>query len=100
VSALYNFDDLNCPRCYRRASLTQAADVPDRYECRPGCGARFQFIPATNDRTAALEHDVDDTPYNAGARIADDWRCPSCSARGFTVVCPSCTQDLYSGARR
>lgn len=28
--------------------------------------------------------------YNAGARIADNRRCPSCNARGWFGVCPRC----------
>lgn len=96
---VYNFDGLNCPRCYRRDALTRPMAAQGTYECRPGCGARFRFIAATEERVAGLQHETD-TPQNAGAREADDWRCPGCSARGFIVFCGSCTQDLYSGARR
>lgn len=98
----YNFaPSLACPLCFRGAGALsrQAADL-GLYRCG-GCAARFRFEAATEVRAATLVRVLwTDEEWNAGARIADDWQCPSCGARGFNVVCPSCTQDLYGRARR
>lgn len=98
----YNFlPDLACPRCFRGAgALVRPAADGGLYRCAPGCNARFRFEPATDAKVATLVRVLEDTPANAGARIADDCFCPSCGRRGFIVVCPSCAQDLYSGGRR
>lgn len=31
--------------------------------------------------------------WNAGARLADDARCPGCSARGYVVLCMNCSRN-------
>lgn len=98
----YNFDPaLPCPRCFREAgSLSRSAADRGLYRCA-GCSARFRFEVADDAQAATLVHVLwTDEEWNAGARQADDWRCPGCNARGFIVFCGSCTQDLYSGARR
>lgn len=99
---LYHFDpELACPRCFRDAgALSRSAADRGLYRCA-GCASRFKFIAATERDAAALERVFwTDEEWNAGARIADDCFCPSCGARGYIVVCPACTQSLYSGGRR
>ena len=97
MATVYNFDGLKCPRCYRESALSRPADSGGRYECRNGCGARFKFVPATGDAIASLIHVIDDTPYNAGARMADDWVCQCCGQRGhLEAVCA----ERYERARR
>lgn len=92
----YNFEpDLSCPRCYRgERALERLATAVGLYTCR-GCLARFRFEQATDYQAATLIHVVEppvvrtvDTPYNAGARTADDVICQCCGARGHSeVVC-------------
>lgn len=86
-----------CPRCYRDDALIIRAGL---YECADGCGARFRFLPETGDRPATLERVRVDSPWNAGARIADDACCQSCGARGYPIECPSCSTQRGCEAGR
>ena len=89
----YNHNGRNCPRCNREGSLEIRAGL---YDCL-GCGARFKFIPATNDTVATLERVREDSPWNAGARMADDHSCNVCGRRGFVGTCNACASDLGKG---
>lgn len=98
----FNFDpSLACPCCFRGAgSLSRSAADKSLYRCG-GCSTRFRFEPANDVQAETLVRVLwTEEEWNAGARIADDCFCPSCGARGHIVICGSCTQDLYSGARR
>lgn len=92
----FNYQGRTCPRCYRPNLAVRGG----LYECVDGgCAARFRFIAATSDTLATLERVIDDTPYNAGARRADDLVCLGCGARGHTF-CPSCSSRQSREAGR
>jgi ribosomal protein L37AE/L43A len=95
----FNFDERNCPRCFRKGALERLAVAPGIYECLDGCGARFKFIPSTSDTGATLERVLAETPYNRGARQADDLFCLGCKARGYHL-CPTCSHRQSREAGR
>ncbi|HSW83486.1 MAG TPA: hypothetical protein VLH12_08430 [Usitatibacter sp.] len=116
-----------CPVCLRQRSLVLSRDGSGLLDCGDatplrsirdldGCGARFRVdgqtlvrVPAPDLEIRTLTSDemervVGGAPrppkveqYNAGARLADSYHCPSCGARGFRYVCPRCASDMGAG---
>lgn len=104
MSTRYNADGRKCPVCYRAGTLTGDMADGSVLECnggmapgrsgdlrKGGCAARFTFRDAEHSPAglATLERlDVDQ--WNHGARVADDFACQGCGARGWRTTCPTC----------
>jgi hypothetical protein len=100
---LYNALDVRgttCPLCYRENSIL--GERVDRKEVRcSGCYTRFirrvgtapifdMFERVREPREVVRAQIATAEQHNAGARLADDYSCPTCGARGFQFECPSC----------
>ena len=85
VGRRFNHVGRLCPVCFLPSGLAIESGL---YHCRAGCGTWFRFHPETTDQPATLERV--ESPWLAGARIADDCRCPGCGARGHATLCSNC----------
>lgn len=104
MSDLFNAfgpNNRSCPVCHRVGTLTGERYDGGTLECtggmapgrsadlaKGGCCASFTY--RANYPTGPTLERIDIEQWNQGARLADDFHCSSCGARGWRSLCPSC----------
>lgn len=91
----------DCPICRRTGTLTGDRVDGAVLECtggmapgrsgdlhKGGCCARFTYRP--NDPAGPTLERINIEAWNRGARLADDFACLGCGARGWRDYCPTC----------